>query len=73
MPTEKRVRGPETGDRDFKCTIIIEREIHSWLWRERRRRERPIAWIVNQALKQYRKQFEEHDNPPSAGVGRPQV
>lgn len=51
-------KGSETGARDAKVTVIIEQDLHAWLWRERRRRERPIAWLVNKAISQYRRQIE---------------
>ena len=44
--------------RDQKVTVQIEQTNHAWLWRERRRRERSIAWIVNQAITQYRERLE---------------
>jgi hypothetical protein len=44
--------------RDQKVTVQIEQSNHAWLWRERRRRERSIAWIVNQAITQYRERLE---------------
>ncbi len=44
--------------RDQKVTVQIEQANHAWLWRERRRRERSIAWIVNQAIAQYRERME---------------
>lgn len=48
----------ESAGRDCKVSVIIEGELHSWLWRERRRRDRSIAWIVNQAIKQYKDRIE---------------
>jgi hypothetical protein len=44
--------------RDQKITVQVEQSNHAWLWRERRRRERSIAWIVNQAITQYRERLE---------------
>lgn len=44
--------------RDQKVTVQIEQSNHAWLWRERRQRERSIAWIVNQAITQYRERLE---------------
>lgn len=44
--------------RDQKVTVQIEQTNHAWLWRERYRRERSIAWIVNQAISQYRERID---------------
>lgn len=44
--------------RDEKLTVQIEQQNLAWLWRERRRRDRSIAWIVNQAITQYRERIE---------------
>ena len=54
-------------DRDHKprsqqVSIKIEPAYHVWLWREKRRRERSIAWIVNQAISQYRDRLEKGRN-----------
>jgi len=45
-------------ERKQKVTVQVEQSNHAWLWRERRRRERSIAWIVNQAISQYRERLE---------------
>ena len=44
--------------RDSKLTVQIEQSNHAWLWRERGRRDRSIAWIVNEAIRQYRERME---------------
>ena len=44
-----------------KYTVVkVSEEFGPWLWRERRRRDRSIAWIVEQALKQYRARIEKN-------------
>ena len=48
----------ERQPRNQKVTVQIEHSNLAWLWRERRRRERSIAWIVNQAITQYRERIE---------------
>ena len=53
--------------RDQKLTVQIEMGHLAWLWRERRRRERSIAWIVNQAIGQYRDRI---DRPKRKGAGQ---
>ena len=45
--------------RNQQVSIIIEQGNHAWLWRERRRRDRSIAWLVNQAISQYRDRLEK--------------
>ena len=55
--------------RDQKVTVQIEQANHAWLWRERRRRERSIAWIVNQAISQYRERMERPKSRRSKSVG----
>ena len=44
--------------RDQKLTVKIEGSLLVWLWKEKRRRERSIAWIVNQAITQYMNRIE---------------
>lgn len=61
----------EKQPRDQKVTVQIEQTNLAWLWRERRRRERSIAWIVNQAISQYRERIErtkgkKDDQKPAA-------
>ena len=41
---------PERSDR---VTFAIEPEIRKWLYVEKRRRDRSMGWIINQALHQY--------------------
>ena len=48
----------EKQRRNQKVTVQIEQGHLAWLWRERYRRERSIAWIVNQAIGQYRERIE---------------
>ena len=49
----------EPKPRNQQVSVIIERGNHVWLWRERRRRDRSIAWLVNQAISQYRDRLEK--------------
>ena len=46
-------------DEKQKMSIYLDMDVYAWLWREKRRRERPIAWIVNNALKQYKTRLEK--------------
>lgn len=55
--------------RDQKVTVQIEQANHAWLWRERRRRERSIAWIVNQAITQYRERLERPKSKSKSNSG----
>ena len=57
----------EKQPRDQKVTVQIEQTNLAWLWRERRRRERSIAWIVNQAISQIeRTKGKKDDQKPAA-------
>jgi len=49
----------EPKPRNQAVSVIIESGNHLWLWQERRRRDRSIAWIVNQAISQYRDRLEK--------------
>ena len=49
----------EPKPRNQTVSVIIERGNHTWLWQERRRRDRSIAWLVNQAISQYRDRLEK--------------
>lgn len=48
----------EQTQRTAKVTVQIEPSNHAWLWKERRRRDRSIAWIINEAVRQYRDRME---------------
>ena len=42
-----------------KMSLYVDMSNYRWLWREKRIRERSIAWIVNQAIAQYRARIEK--------------
>lgn len=45
-------------ERTQVVSIMIEPTLLAWLWQEKRRRGKPIAWIANRALNQYRSRLE---------------
>lgn len=47
---------PEKTER---LNIAVELGMKNWLYREKRRRDRSMSWIINQALKQYRSRTEK--------------
>lgn len=47
---------PERSDR---VTFAIEPAIRKWLYVEKRRRDRSMGWIINQALSQYMARVEK--------------
>lgn len=49
----------EEPDKVTKMTIYIDVSNYLWLWKEKRIRRRPMAWIVNTALAQYRDRIEK--------------
>lgn len=44
--------------RDSKVTVMITQENLAWLWSERRRQERSIAYLVNKAVSDMRRKRE---------------
>lgn len=56
----------KSTDEKTKMSLYVRLDHYRWLWREKRIRERSIAWIVNQAIGQYRARIEKGRTKGSA-------
>lgn len=55
-----------------RTSVVLDRDLMSWLWKEKRRRERSMSWIINNAMRQYMDRTEKNlaKNRDSSDIGK---